>query len=279
MTSDAAAPNPLQAMFDRQLALRLASGAALAVIAVGGAILGDWWAVIVVGLVTAAIHQEWTWLTEESRQPAIYYTAGLLIALVYVAAGLPLTGVALVGIAVATAAVSSGSAFRAGGVAYAATFGISILLIRFSSDWGLAATVIVLVVVWGTDVFAFFAGRTIGGRRLWPVVSPNKTWSGAIGGLIGGIAVGIAAAVVLQVPLTVGLVLFLAALSVAAEAGDLFESWVKRQVGQKDSGWLLPGHGGFMDRVDGLVFAIGLALLVGWYRGGAGAIASGVVLW
>jgi phosphatidate cytidylyltransferase len=278
MTSDAA-PSPLQAMFDRQLAVRLLSAAALAIIAVGGAILGDWWAAAVVGLVTATIHQEWTWITEESRQPAIYYTAGLIVAIVYIAAGLPQTGLVLAGIAVATAAVSSGSAFRPAGVAYAATFAVSVLLIRYSPDWGLAAIVIVLVVVWGTDIFAFFAGRLIGGRRLWPIVSPNKTWSGAIGGIFGGTLLGAVAAIAMQVPLTIGLVIFLAALSIAAEGGDLLESWVKRQFGQKDSGWLVPGHGGFMDRVDGLIIAAGLALLVGWFRGGPDAIAAGIVLW
>jgi phosphatidate cytidylyltransferase len=279
MTREMAVPGSWQAVFDRQLGLRIASGAALAVIAAGGAVLGGWWAALVAGVVTAAIHQEWTWLTEESRQPAIYYTAGLVIALAYVAAGLPQTGLAIIAIAIATAAVSSGSAFRPIGVAYAAIFGLSVLLIRYSPDWGLAATLIVFTVVWGTDIAAFFAGRTIGGRRLWPEVSPNKTWSGAIGGLVGGVAAGVVAVTLLGLPMSPGLFVVLALLSVAAEAGDLFESWVKRQAGEKDSGWLLPGHGGFMDRVDGLVLAAGLALLIGWLHGGADAIAAGLILW
>src|SRR5579871_2003708 len=98
-----------QAVFDRQLGLRILTGAAIAVIALAAVILGDWWAAGVAGIIMAVIHQEWTWLTEETRQPAVYYTAGLLIALVYVAAGLPQTGLVLVAIAVGTAAVSSGS--------------------------------------------------------------------------------------------------------------------------------------------------------------------------
>jgi phosphatidate cytidylyltransferase len=277
--SEAAASNPLQAMFDRQLALRIVSGGALAVIAVGGAILGDWWAAAVAGVITVVIHQEWTWLTEESRRPAVYYTAALVIAIAYVAAGLPQTGVVLAGIAVATAAVSSGRAFRPAGVAYAATFGLSVLLIRYSPEFGLTAIITIFVLVWATDVFAFFAGRLLGGPKLWPAVSPNKTWTGAIGGLVGGTAAGLVTALVMQVPLTLNLGLVLLALSLASEAGDLFESWVKRQAGEKDSGWLVPGHGGFMDRVDGLVFASGLALLIGWLHRGADAIAAGIVLW
>jgi phosphatidate cytidylyltransferase len=266
-------------VFDRQLGLRVVSGAAMAVIAVSAVILGDWWAAVVAMGITAAIHQEWTWLTEETRQPAIYYTAGLIIALGYVAAGLPQTGLVLVAIAVATAAVSSGSAFRPIGVAYAGAFGVSVLLIRYSSDYGLAATLILFVVVWATDIAAFFAGRAIGGARLWPIVSPNKTWAGAIGGLIGGVIAGLIASALLRVAISLPLVLVLALLSIAAEGGDLFESWVKRQAGEKDSGWLLPGHGGFMDRLDGLVAASAVALLIGWLHGGADAIAGGLVQW
>ena len=269
----------MRAVFDRQLGIRLISGIALAVIAIASVVLGDWWAAVVAGIVMAAIHQEWTWLTEELRRPAVYYTVGLIIALAYVAAGMAQTGVVLVAIGVATAAVSSGSAFRPIGVAYAGLFGLSVLLIRYSPDLGLSATLILFAVVWGTDIIAYFAGRTIGGARLWPIVSPNKTWAGAIGGLIGGVVAALVAAALLQVAITPGLVIVVALLSIAAEGGDLFESWVKRQFGQKDSGWLLPGHGGFMDRVDGLVAAATLALLIGWMHGGADAIATGLIQW
>jgi phosphatidate cytidylyltransferase len=279
MTAPDVAPQPWYTLFDRQTGIRAVSGIALAVIATAGAILGEWWAAVVAGVVTAAIHQEWTWLTEDSRRLGIYYTIGLLIALAYVAGGLPQTGLLLAVIFVAFAAVSSGSAFRPVGVAYAAIFGLSVLLIRYSSTYGVEATLILFVVVWATDIAAFFAGRLIGGPRLWPEVSPNKTWAGAIGGVVGGVAAGIAVAVAMELPLTPGLILVTLLLAIAGVAGDLFESWVKRQFGQKDSGWLLPGHGGFMDRVDGLVIASGLALFIGWLHGGAADIAMGIVQW
>src|SRR5437868_4636986 len=224
-------PQPWYTLFDRQVGLRAVSGIALAVIATAGAILGDWWAAGVAGVVTAAIHQEWTWLTEKSRRPAIYYAIGLLIALAFVAGGLPATGMVLAVAFVAFAAVSSGSAFRPIGVAYAGMFGLSVLLIRYSPTFGVEATLILFVVVWATDIAAFFAGRLIGGPRLWADVSPNKTWAGAIGGLVGGVAAGIAVAIAMELPVTAGVVTVALLLSVASVGGDLFESWVKRQVG------------------------------------------------
>src|SRR5687767_7094362 len=137
MTVPAVTSNSWQVLFDRHLAVRAVSGAALAVIAVGGAVRGGWWAAAMAAVFAAAIHQEWTWLTKESRHPAIYYTAALVIAITYLGAGLPQTGLMICAVAIATAAVSSGSAYRAAGVAYAALFGVSVLLIRYSEPLGL----------------------------------------------------------------------------------------------------------------------------------------------
>lgn len=109
----------------------------------------------------------------------------------------------------------------------------------------------VMVVTWATDIFAYFAGRAIGGPKLAPRISPNKTWAGLIGGMIGAglCGWGIAWLFDLGFPFT-----WLGALMGAvAQAGDLYESWVKRRHGVKDSGTLLPGHGGVLDRLDGLL--------------------------
>jgi phosphatidate cytidylyltransferase len=133
--------------------------------------------------------------------------------------------------------------------------------------------------VWATDIFAYLIGRLLRGPLLWPRVSPKKTWAGAVGGLAGGIAAGSAVAYASAgtQPLIAG---FLAVmLSIAAQAGDLFESWVKRRYGAKDSGRLIPGHGGVMDRVDGLLIAGLAAVLIGALRGGTAASARGLLLW
>ncbi len=131
---------------------------------------------------------------------------------------------------------------------------------------GFAPLMFLFVVVWATDIGAYFSGRSFGGAKLMPSISPKKTWSGAIGGLICAVVVALLFSSVIYLPIVV-LVLSAAVLSVASQAGDLFESGIKRYFNVKDSSQLIPGHGGFLDRLDGLVaaavpFAIVVALSV-----------------
>ena len=120
----------------------------------------------------------------------------------------------------------------------------------------------VMVVTWATDICAYFAGRSIGGPKLAPRISPNKTWAGLLGGIVGAAIFGYLIAYLLELDspfLYIG-----GAMAVVAQAGDLYESWVKRRAGVKDSGTILPGHGGVLDRLDGLlpVVLATLALLM-----------------
>jgi phosphatidate cytidylyltransferase len=122
----------------------------------------------------------------------------------------------------------------------------------------------VFVVTWATDILAYFAGRAIGGPKLAPKISPNKTWAGLIGGALGAALFGWLAADLFEIE---GIFRWLGGpMGVLAQAGDLYESWVKRRAGVKDSGTLLPGHGGVLDRLDGLlpvVVATTLILMAG----------------
>jgi phosphatidate cytidylyltransferase len=126
------------------------------------------------------------------------------------------------------------------------TFALAVL------NWAWAELVFwPMVVTWSTDIFAYFAGRGIGGPKLAPRVSPNKTWAGLIGGMAGAAVLGAAVARLLDLD-----PIFYwagAPLGLLAQLGDLYESWVKRRAGVKDSGSLIPGHGGVLDRVDGLL--------------------------
>jgi phosphatidate cytidylyltransferase len=136
----------------------------------------------------------------------------------------------------------------------------------------------VLLVVWVTDIGGYFAGRGIGGPKLWPRVSPKKTWAGAIGGFAASLVVAVGFAV-LGLGKTSAL-LFLAALfSIVSQLGDLFESAVKRRFGVKDSSQLIPGHGGLLDRLDGLVAAVVVAAIFGVLRGGADGVGRGLMVW
>lgn len=259
------------------LVTRILSGMVLAVLALVGAVLGGWVAAFLLGIVTAIVHLEWVSLTDRSPWPAAVFTAGLVVAIAIMPLGLIATGLTIVALAIVAAALTV-DVWRPVGVAYAAVLGIGLLLLRLSPDYGLAAVLVVFAVVWATDSGAFFAGRAFGGARLWPAVSPNKTWAGAIGGFVAGIVGGLLVAGYLGLVPGAFLFTVIASLSVAAQAGDLFESWVKRRFGAKDSGRLVPGHGGFMDRVDGLVFATGLAVLTGWLHEWSD-LARGLVVW
>ncbi len=130
------------------------------------------------------------------------------------------------------------------------------------SPWLLLA---VLLVVWIADTAAYFSGRRFGRRKLAPHISPGKTWEGVIGALVAVLIYGLVASLVLQPGATIydrlAALIFVAVLTILSIVGDLFESWIKREAGAKDSGNLLPGHGGVLDRIDSLTAALPFAVL------------------
>ena len=163
------------------------------------------------------------------------------------------------------------------GVLYAGAMLVSACLLRASLPYGFAAIIWLFAVVWGTDVMAYFGGRLIGGPKLWPRVSPAKTWSGFCVGVLCGAGAGLAVAphgssifALFGLGLATGAV---------AQGGDLFESSLKRKFGVKDSGHLIPGHGGLMDRLDGFIAATIFVALVGSVRYGIADIAAGIFQW
>ncbi len=146
------------------------------------------------------------------------------------------------------------------GVFYCALPVMALLYLR-QQDNGLLLAFWTMATVWATDVGAYFAGRGIGGPKIAPSISPSKTWAGLAGGMVA--ALGFALFMHTQFALPYVLVLASAPLAIIAQMGDFLESWMKRQAGVKDSGTLIPGHGGILDRVDGLVpVAPVVALLV-----------------
>jgi phosphatidate cytidylyltransferase len=206
------------------------------------------------------------------------FLAAVLLAVV---AGLPAATVLFVLAGALAASIAVGLIRGQGswptiGLAYAGFSAVSLAFLRDGDHAGLLAILFLFATVWATDILAYFVGRAVGGPKLAPSISPGKTWSGAIGGAIGGLAGGLAVAAltgVTNLPV-LGLVALL--LSIVSQIGDLFESWVKRRCGVKDSGSIIPGHGGVMDRVDGLVAAAFALYVIGWMAGGAEHPAHGL---
>ncbi|MBO0905109.1 phosphatidate cytidylyltransferase [Jiella sonneratiae] len=149
------------------------------------------------------------------------------------------------------------------GLCYAGAATFPAALLRGADTAGLLSIGFVVTVVWASDIFAYFAGRSIGGPKLMPRVSPKKTMSGALGGLAAAVALGSLFAYAATGSVEPRIVALAAILSVAGQAGDLYESWIKRRFGVKDSGRLIPGHGGLMDRIDALIVATTVAWGVG----------------
>lgn len=224
------------AALQSNLALRIASAAVLAPVAIAAAYFGGWFFALFWAAAGIAVVWEWTRMV-------------------------------------------NGPGWIVAGLLYAAAMFAAPVLLRGDAAFGLLAIVLLFAIVWSTDIFGYFAGRAIGGPKLMPAVSPKKTWSGAIAGTLGAMIVAVLVARIFgtfSVAAIAGVALLL---SVCAQAGDLFESFVKRKFGVKDSSQLIPGHGGVMDRLDGFWAAALVGCLIGVARGGFDAPARGLLVW
>lgn len=160
------------------------------------------------------------------------------------------------------------------GVLYIGLAGIALIELRLDGEAGRANVLFLFLVVWASDIGAYVAGRAMGGPKLWPAVSPNKTWSGAAGGLAAAIAIGLGVALAFTPGASLFAVVAVAVLlGVASQAGDLLESAIKRHFHVKDSSRLIPGHGGLLDRLDGVLAAAPVAALLSF------ALGQGRFLW
>ncbi|GAA4766527.1 phosphatidate cytidylyltransferase [Novosphingobium ginsenosidimutans] len=149
-----------------------------------------------------------------------------------------------------------------GGILYLAPAAAMLMLMR-DGERGFADVLTLIALVAAIDIGAYFTGRAIGGPKIAPAISPSKTWAGLLGGILGALAVLVLSAKLSEATPAWWQVLGLAVLAaIVAQAGDFFESWMKRRAGVKDSGKLIPGHGGLFDRVDGLIAVSFLAALL-----------------
>lgn len=239
------------------LRVRVISALVMAPVALLAVWAGGWPLALFTALAAVLMSLEWSRLAAPRwhAAPALM-TAALLPAIL--AAGLGAWGWALsltaaAACALVLAAVAERSlAWLAAGILYAGLPCLALLWLRDSPADGLSTVLWILALVWAVDTAAYFAGRAIGGPKLAPAISPNKTWAGLGGGVAAALLVGLAAAAMTGAK-PVPLALVSAALAIVEQAGDLMESAIKRHFRVKDAGHLIPGHGGLLDRVDGLI--------------------------
>jgi phosphatidate cytidylyltransferase len=267
-----------------ELVLRVCSALVLVPLAVATAYFGGWSFAVFWGAAAIATFWEWTSLMAVSRRRSIMTIGGvsLVLAVVLAASGHVLAALMVLAIGFVGAAALAPTQRRiwvAAGVPYSGSIAVAPIVLRSDPEHGFLAIIFLFVIVWGTDTIAYFVGRAIGGLRLMPRVSPNKTWAGALAGTAAAVVAGLIVARAVSFSGTFAIAVLAALLSVLAQGGDLFESFLKRRFGAKDSGRLIPGHGGLMDRLDGFVAAGVIAALIGVVRGGLEAPGRGLLIW
>lgn len=245
-----------------ELVTRIVAGAAMIAVALAALWLGGVAFWILCCVVALGVLREWGMLVgmvEGERRLMLFALSVPLAIMSPWAAGPDFFALGLVAAASFFVVIIWRKPERAAGVLYAGLPVLALLLIR-DQPRGLLFAFWTFALVWACDIGAFFAGRWLGGPRLAPDISPNKTWAGLAGGIIAASA--LAAVLHATMGLPWRLTLATPALAIASQGGDLFESWLKRRAGVKDSGSILPGHGGLLDRLDGLVPVAPLAAIL-----------------
>jgi phosphatidate cytidylyltransferase len=266
----------------RNLMQRIVAAAVLIPLALALAYAGGaaWTALVTV--VAIGLYVEWLMVVGEVKALSVTVSGAVALALSGVCLALGLVDFAVIvlglGVVVVVVLAAGHRSWAAAGFLYTAAAELASFMVRFGQHYGWFALVLVLLVVWASDIGGYAAGRSVGGPKLAPRVSPNKTWAGAIGGFVGSLVVAAGWAATGPGKI-VPIMLIGAVLSVASQLGDLFESAVKRRFGVKDSSHIIPGHGGLLDRLDGYVAAIVLAAILGLVRGGLDGVGRGLMVW
>jgi phosphatidate cytidylyltransferase len=266
------------------LMLRVLSSLVLAPLAIAVAYFGGVAFIVFWAAAALLVLWEWDTLICDDGRNLVLLTGGVALAgagllLAFDRPGVAVALIILGCFGVGGLAAAERRGWCAGGVAYAAVLLIAPVLLRSDTSLGFAAIVFLFVVVWLTDITAYFVGRSVGGPKLMQRVSPNKTWSGALGGTLAGVIGGVVVAQQAGVGGLVAAAVIALLLSVVSQAGDLLESAIKRRFDAKDASQLIPGHGGLMDRLDGFVAAAFAGALIGLAHGGFDAPARGLMVW
>lgn len=251
-----------------EMLTRLVSAIVMAALALGSALVSVWTFVALVIAAGVTVSWEWGRLVRKAGFDAIAGIQSAAVASVAVAVALSRPGLALIAAIVALVgtgllAVSSATVgWSLLGIAYSVLSTWSMVWLRSDPTLGATALLYLLLVAWTTDTASYGGGRLVGGPKLAPSISPRKTWSGLLAGILAPALVGYAFALFLQDTSAWRLTLVSIVIAAACQAGDLGESAVKRRFGTKDMSNLIPGHGGLLDRIDGLLIAAIAAALI-----------------
>jgi phosphatidate cytidylyltransferase len=266
-----------------ELGWRIASAALLIPLVLGVTFLGGWVFALFWTAAALLTLSEWSALVAAREHNALIGgIVSLLIALLLLQerhAAAAMIVLAMVAAALALWDRSAKRIWLAFGLFYSAAIAAPAIVLRSDEHEGFLAIIFLFAIVWTTDIAAYFTGRMLGGPKLIPQVSPSKTWTGALGGLLAAMVAGVVVGKAAALPAIFVLAMIALLLSVCAQGGDLFESWLKRRFDVKDSGRLIPGHGGIMDRLDGFMAAALVAMFIGVLRGGMQAPGRGLLIW
>jgi phosphatidate cytidylyltransferase len=251
------------------LTLRILSALVLAPVVLAAAYSGGEYFLIFIGVVVYLLGLEWASISTGRMfglAPAVV-CAGLIGSVILVGLGHNAIAFLALGVAAMIVSVFPSPPGRRGWLAFGVIFiGVSfiaLILMRADSQFGRNFIFWLFAVVWSSDTGAYVFGRAIGGPKLAPNISPKKTWAGFYGGLASSALAGVSTAMILDGPSVLALAALSTAVGFTAQMGDLLESWFKRKFSVKDSGNIIPGHGGLFDRVDGLMTAV-LSCAVVW---------------
>lgn len=231
---------------------------------------------VFVGVIAAVMAWEWARVTRAAGFGAAgAVLAGMMIAAVVAASfgefrwGLAIVAAAVPSVFAAGLLARQGKAgATSAGALYIGVPALALLWLYARPEVGRELVIWLICIVIAADIAAYFAGRAVGGPKLAPRISPGKTWSGAAGGVAGALVVGMALGLALELARPANLAAAAIVFAIISQIGDLLESGVKRAFGVKDTSGILPGHGGMMDRLDGIVAALAAAALAIWVGGG-----------
>jgi phosphatidate cytidylyltransferase len=242
----------------RVLATRVIAAIVLIPVVVAGIVIGGTTFSVLVAVAAAIMIWEWCRLCCHATPPQLWLPMAATVcgALGLLGFGLPAAAMAvLIAGSLVMVGLARDNLWLAGGTFYLGLACLALVWLQREPSAGPELVLWLFSVVWACDSAAFFVGRTVGGPKLLPTVSPNKTWSGAAAGLVLAALVGVVSAVVFATDRVWPMMAASVAVGVVAQAGDLLESWAKRRFGVKDTGTLIPGHGGMLDRADSLLLS------------------------